>query len=756
MNRLLTVLMVCLTASAEIIPSDRRVTWAGNVGLVGGIPTYAVYTNLYPSGDATTDTAAINGALADAPHQGRIYLNNGAWRLNGIIDFANVGTNGVELAGNGRQTRFIVEAGGRIEMRSTYYEDGLLNYSVRLRESAVKGATTLELESVPSWIKAGNTYLLDQLDDEVYASNESGEDLNVYRNTVGYGQSRIGTFATDVSGWTLASGSDGGSAVSWDSADAASSVSSGSASLAGNFGVGNGQAGLSYTFGTPEDVEADYTRIYLYVKVAGGSTLTTAGDYGHVTVVLKNGAGLTEVPLEAFTINTAEASAWRLINVNVQGVSGLSDVRQLEVRLSADDYLGPVEVLLDSIYLVGARGANHMVKVLSKTTTNVVVEVPMVWDWTTNLHAELSMAGYDAENDHQIKRCGIRDIWFEAEYGSTDVNFIKLENADECWVKNVGIINQPGRSAIISFWGYRLQIEDCFLWDSHYFGGGQGYGVNLYTGTFGCLVQNCVIRRSHLGVALNYGATGNVVGYCFIFDSEADANQAPSIGGHGAHSMFNLIEGNVCEDKIMGDFVHGSASHNTVHRNKVAGTSFTGVFDQTAISIEKWNRAWNFTGNVLGTEGVHTNYSLGNDASYTLNDAGDCANEVTSIFKWGYPRNYACSYLVDDLVSDTPAELDALLHGNWDVVTNMVVWDGTIADHALPESYYLSGEPDWWDDYGAVPWPAVEPTTTTLENMEEITNPAKLRYELSLVPPTYIEVRPRGSLVPGNIFRRKF
>jgi hypothetical protein len=154
---------------AVIIPSTNRVTWQGNVGVVGGIPTYTVWTNLSASGDTTgaTDRANLMALLAAAPHQSKIKLRAGQFYFNDRIDFS-VTTNAVVIggAGSGSQQTVLhmVEWPASIYMRTIFTEPPYTN-SVALAANAAKGATTIEVAAVPSWIKVDHTYVLDQLDD---------------------------------------------------------------------------------------------------------------------------------------------------------------------------------------------------------------------------------------------------------------------------------------------------------------------------------------------------------------------------------------------------------------------------------------------------------------------------------------------------------------------------------------------------------------------------------------------------------------
>jgi len=99
----LTLLLLSgVTAFGEIITTDRRINWQGNVGVSGGIPNVTtVYTTLNPSGG--DDTAAINNALTACPANQVVKLNSGTFNVNGLIDYQSIGS-GKVLRGNGRPT----------------------------------------------------------------------------------------------------------------------------------------------------------------------------------------------------------------------------------------------------------------------------------------------------------------------------------------------------------------------------------------------------------------------------------------------------------------------------------------------------------------------------------------------------------------------------------------------------------------------------------------------------------------------------
>ncbi len=84
----LLALMGCLVehSSAEIIPAGMRTTWAGRVGVQGGIPdsrAMTVYTTL-PAG---ASVSTINNAIANCPMNQVVQLSQGTYNLTSPITF---------------------------------------------------------------------------------------------------------------------------------------------------------------------------------------------------------------------------------------------------------------------------------------------------------------------------------------------------------------------------------------------------------------------------------------------------------------------------------------------------------------------------------------------------------------------------------------------------------------------------------------------------------------------------------------------
>ena len=77
-------------------------------------------------------------------------------------------------------------------------------------------------------------------------------------------------------------------------------------------------------------------------------------------------------------------------------------------------------------------------------------------------------------------------------------------------------------------------------------------------------------------------------------------------------------------------------------------------------------------------------------------------------------------YRVDAKVSAT-----TLRHGNFDYVTNTVIWDPTLPNHTLPDSLYLPQKPAFFNAGSGYTWPWVDPVGAT----KLYTLPAKARYD---------------------------
>ena len=205
------------------------------------------------------------------------------------------------------------------------------------------------------------------------------------------------------------------------------------------------------------------------------------------------------------------------------------------------------------------------------------------------------------------------------------------------------------------------------------------------------------------------GASGNVISYNYLheilFDDPWWLIASPSIS-HAPHPKMNLWEGNIAY-KAEGDIIHGSSSHNTIFRSQSKGwQSETITTRNNAIEIAAKNNYYNVVGCVLGTPGKSNRYEALPDQPYD-----DWTDDVIWVLGVG-------SGVDDPNVANT-----LLRHGNFDYVTNSVIWDPSIPNHDIPDSLYLPHTPGWWCQ--ETPWPPIGPDVPGLVN--DI--PAKRRFE---------------------------
>ena len=190
----------------EIIPADRRIDW--KVGIPGGIPadrhvwksvTDPPY-NADPTG-SDDSTSAFNQALADMPEHHVLYVPAGAYRLDSSIEWHNKGNNKT-LRGAGPGLSKLLFYGGLIKMgpASTETRTGLdldtktngLSVDADLSQDAAKGESHVHLSSLPSWVKAGHLYIIDQLDDPSFVRNGGSEGSQHPREGTGNGPRGLG------------------------------------------------------------------------------------------------------------------------------------------------------------------------------------------------------------------------------------------------------------------------------------------------------------------------------------------------------------------------------------------------------------------------------------------------------------------------------------------------------------------------------------------------------------------------------------
>jgi hypothetical protein len=443
-----------------------------------------------------------------------------------------------------------------------------------------------------------------------------------------------------------------------------------------------------------------------------GPALTTLKTYADW-----HGIQMGNWPSSPVATNVSGSPAKGATTLTVSSVSSPS--------LSVGDYIA-IDQINDGVEVVNddtAFGAGECRSGAGTRCLGQIVQITAINGTTLTINPSLHHA-YAAAQTPQVwevtsmtSLAGLEDLTLtRSNFPDGGYNNVKLIACARCWVKNI-TSNTP------DFWHVELDrviwstVRDSAFIASQNNGSGHGYGVVSNLFATDNLIENNVFENLRHGMIVQNGATGNVYGYNYSFDCWQGENWlATDMNSHGAHTAFNLWEGNIgC--KVYGDNAHGSSSYNTVFRTHVTRESTPSQGAQTnarrAVDIEKYNRYWNIVGNVLGLA----------SQSWTAYDPGATRTPDTGqyVFTFGY-------FSDGDGTSDDPqSKATALRHGNYDYATSSTQWDPGIADHNLPSSLYLSNKPSF---FGGLVWPSIGSDLSPLAG----TIPAKERYEGRPIP----------------------
>jgi hypothetical protein len=254
--------------------------------------------------------------------------------------------------------------------------------------------------------------------------------------------------------------------------------------------------------------------------------------------------------------------------------------------------------------------------------------------------------------------------------------------------------------------GYRCVIRDSYAHGSADINpGGQAYGLVVGVGSSACLVENNISVNNNKPVGINSSGGGNVIAYNYVDGAviwNSPGFQENAIDDcHANFTHHDLIEGNWTPN-LGGDTTHGNSGWHTHLRNYSNGQNSTGGMSSNlrAVGMDGWTHSHAYIGNVLkgGTVYETTPTSTSGTPIYQLGN------------NWGggggnWDNGYAAAHIYRD--------------GNWDNVTNHVVWAN--GARTIPPSFYLTGKPSF---FGANTWPWVDPIAGTISTL-----PAKARYD---------------------------
>lgn len=429
-----------------------------------------------------------------------------------------------------------------------------------------------------------------------------------------------------------------------------------------------------------------------------GSNVTMRGDGPGRSILAFVGSGRSAlymdanaVPRDTVSITGGMQKGSTVITVNSTSAMSVGDllfIDQLNDGILVDangvegfcTYCGREE---------GKRTLGQIVRItaIDKASDKLTTHLPLNFTYTDTLlpQAELVYAR------NFVDKAGVEDLTV-TQPSPLYTYLVEMQGTQNCWLRNVEIEKVDWR-AVWLLHGVNNEIRDCYFHHSvNGYGRSHGYGVLVDLISTANLVENNVFVTIDGGGAMTGGgATGNVIAYNIIADPRFDdpwwATASPSTN-HNPHPMMNLWEGNR-GDKLEGDFIHGSSSHNTVFRSYSRGwTRDSATAANAAVALAKKNTYYNIVGCILGTPGKSNVYEV---------VAGQAWNNADRVI---WLLGVTCEV-------EGPEVLHTLYrHGNFDYVTNSVKWDSTVSDHTLPASLYLMERPFFFEK---VPWPPIGP-----------------------------------------------
>jgi chitodextrinase len=409
-------------------------------------------------------------------------------------------------------------------------------------------------------------------------------------------------------------------------------------------------------------------------------------------------------------------------NLVVSSTVGLT-VGQL---VTVDEQNDPTWVFDTSDSTPRALGQTAVVQSINGNT--VTIWPPLLVDFNTGSDPRLKTLG---SASYQVQYDGIEDLVIDGSTSSAPTGMM-MENCYGCWLSNVTFKLIANYNCTV-YDSSRCTFSHCSFLDSPTHTSNH-YGLGFEQRVCSSLVENCIMKGIFPGMEINYGSSGNVVAYNFMFDSYQDGygNGVTLDCNHGPHNMMNLFEGNVLSE-FQSDGYFGSSSHMTLFRNWVMGWGPT-YGAATPINLNRWSWYFNVVGNLLGTNGAQSVYDF-NGSSRGVYELGypNMGNDgYTGTAPPGVWSNPGSSPSVNQYL-DLLVKTNILRTINWDVVSKAVVYDPTIADRSLPGSYYLNSKPAW---FGNLNWPPFDPTTVNAAMLSPTNIPAGYRYAFGVDPPS--------------------
>jgi hypothetical protein len=378
----------------------------------------------------------------------------------------------------------------------------------------------------------------------------------------------------------------------------------------------------------------------------------------------------------------------------------------------------------------GARVRTQLTKVTAKSGNTITIDPPMYFTFKRANKPQVLKVGAPTTSGMVTEFAGIEALTIR-NVGTSMNNYripIEAYLSANCWAKGIRIENCGQRCIQLYYDNFGFELRDSTISRciSDRYDSNDCYGMLIGIATSNILIENNIYEYLADGPMFGWGASGNVIGYNFIYDAHRTNVMKTwfiAIGGshHGAHTSYNLWEGNVME-ALYFDQYWGSGSHNTAFRNRIIGKymddSIADPYINSVYTVgtEKNLHHQSYLGNVLGTDGYHNYYE---------EKSGDCSHKSDRlIYTTGRPSSGT------DICEAGPFNT-MFRHMNYDYVTKTVKkcsdagepgCQGISPATTIPASLYRQSKPVW---FGSVAWPAIGPDVSGYA----MKIPAQLRFE---------------------------
>ncbi|MGZ6125491.1 MAG: hypothetical protein ACXWLR_11065, partial [Myxococcales bacterium] len=343
------------------------------------------------------------------------------------------------------------------------------------------------------------------------------------------------------------------------------------------------------------------------------------------------------------------------------------------------------------------------VKSWDAATKTVTFTSPFHIDYRTSHTAQLYVFV-----DKHVRNAGVEDLKLKGG----DDGQLRFEFAAYSWAARVENTGWLGEGFAINR-SFRVEIRDSYVHTPVWFEpGGGSYNISLADGSAEVLIENNISVDADKVMVARCSGAGSVVAYNYMDDGHIGSNANwVEIGLNASHMVgphHVLFEGNYGFNWDS-DKTHGNSTYHTIFRNHLSGkrASFNDGGPRRCAGAGYYSYWMSYVGNVLGRPGQMSGW---------VYEAPNFDTPGIWLLGWDDWSPYPM---------DPQVKATAFRHGNYDYVTNSVVWDPANANHNLPPSLYLAQKPAFFDAGSGYAWPWVNPTSTP----QLQTLPAKARFD---------------------------